>query len=169
MELGHSSRGIPLVPQDRCLLAEPHGAVVVDVDVVDDAHPVTEPVGTAERDRLVNRRQPERLAGVNREARVVVSHVFERVQVPGRRIAGLRAGDVETDDALVPEPDRQLGDLAGQRGVAHRGDQAADGDRTAGRSGGLLAIGESGQHGVHDLVERQPAVDVQLGANRTSA
>ena len=38
------------------------------VDVVDDPHPVAEPVGAAERDRLVDGRQAERLARVNREA-----------------------------------------------------------------------------------------------------
>ena len=81
-------------------------------DVVDDAHAVAEPVGAAERDGLVDGRQPERLAGVNREAGVVASHVLERVEVPRRRVSGLGAGDVEADDALVAEPDGQLGDLA---------------------------------------------------------
>ena len=144
-----------LVPQDRCQPAQPHLAVLADVDVVDDPHPVAQPVRTAERDRLVDGRQPERLAGMNGEARVVVSHVFERVQVPGRRVAGFGAGDVESDHALVAEPDRQLGDLPGQRGVPHRGDQAAHHDRTPGGSRRLLPVGETGQHRVDDRVERQ--------------
>ena len=97
---------------------------------------------------------------MNSEARVMVSHVFESIQVPRRRVTGLGTGDVEADNALVPEPDCQLGDLAGQRGVAHRGDQETHDDRTSGRGGGLLAGGETLQHGVDDLVEGQPAVDV---------
>lgn len=72
---------------------------------------MTQPVGTAEGDRLVDGRQPERLTGMNREARVVITHVLECIQVPGWRVAGLRAGDVESDNSLVPEPDRQLCDL----------------------------------------------------------
>ena len=72
---------------------------------------MAEPVGAAERDGLVNGWQPEGLAGMDREAAVVVPHVLEGVEVPRRRVAGLRARDVEADNTLVPEPDRQLGDL----------------------------------------------------------
>src|SRR4029077_12699442 len=74
-----------------------------------------------------------------------------------------RTCDVEADDALVPEADRQLGDLEGPRRVPHRGDETAHGDAASLGAGGLLAIGEAGQYGVDDGVERQPAVDVQLG------
>ena len=88
------------------------GAVGADGDVVDDSHAVTEPIGAAERDGLVDGRQPERLAGVNGEAGVVASHVLERVEMPRRRVSGLRTGDVETDHALVAEPDGQLCDFA---------------------------------------------------------
>ena len=56
----------------------------------------------------------------------------------------------------------QLGDLAGPRGVPHRGDQAAHGDAPALGAGRLLTVGEAGQHRVDDRVERQPAVDVQF-------
>ncbi len=80
-------------------------------DVVDDPHPMAKAVGAAERDRLVDGRQPERLARVNGEAGVVASHVLERVEVSRRRISGLGTRDVESDYALVAEPDRQLGDL----------------------------------------------------------
>ena len=58
----------PLVPQDRCQSTEAHRAVLGDVDVVDDTHSVAQPIGTAERDRLLNRRQAERLTRMNREA-----------------------------------------------------------------------------------------------------
>ncbi len=153
----------PLVPQQRSQPAELRGAVGTDRDVVDDPHAVAEPVGAAERDGLVDGRQTERLTGVNREAGVVASHVLERVEMPRRRVPGLGTGDVEADDALVAEPDRQLGDLEGPRRVPHRGDQAAHGDAATLGAGGLLAVGEAGQHGVDDRVERQPAVDVQFG------
>ena len=133
LELGHNSSGIRLSRRIDASRPRCDGAVGSDVDVVDDAHAVAQPVGAAERDRLVDGRQAERLARVNREAGVVVSHVFEGVEVPGRRVAGLGARDVEPDDALVAEPDRQLGDLARPRGVPHRGDQAAHRDRAARR------------------------------------
>lgn len=107
-------------------------------------------------------RQPERLTGMNREARVVITHVLECIQVPGWRVAGLRAGDVESDNSLVPEPDRQLCDLPGHCGVPHRGDQTADGDGLTIGGTRLLAGGEARQNGVDDVVERQPAADVQL-------
>ncbi len=58
--------------------------------MLDDPHPMAQPVGAAERDGLVNRRQPERLSGVNHEAGIIVSHVFEGVEMPRWRIAGLR-------------------------------------------------------------------------------
>ena len=131
--------------------------------VVDDPHAVTEPVGAAERDGLMDGWQPERLTGVNREARVVASHIFERVEVPRRWIPGLRARDVEADDSLVAEPDRQFGDLEGPRGVPHRGDQAAHRDGAALGARGLLPVGETGQHGVHHRVQRQATIDVQFG------
>lgn len=145
------------------------GAVVELGDVIDDAHPMAQPVSPAECDGLVDGRQAERLTGVNREARVVPSHVFERVEVPGGRVPCLRSGDVETDDTLVAEADCQFGDLPGPGSVTHRGDQAAHGDGASLGGGRLLAVGEAGQHGVDHLVERQAAVDVQFGANRISA
>ena len=47
--------------------------------------------------------------------------------------------------------------------MPHRGNQAAHGDRAALAAGGLLAVGEAGQHRVDDRVQRQVPVDVQLG------
>ena len=107
-------------------------------------------------------RQPERLAGVNGEAGVVASHVLERIEMPRRRVSGLGASDVETDHALVSEPDGQLGDLPRPRGVPHRRHQTAHGDAPTLGAGCLLAVGEACQHRVDDRVERQPAVDVQF-------
>ena len=168
-ELGHNSNGTRLSRRQRRQSAELDRAVLSDLDVVDDADAVAEPVGPAERDGLVDGRQPERFPGMNREAGVVVSHVLEGVQVPGGRVARLRAGDVEADNSLVAEPDRQFGDLARPRGVPHRGDQAAHRDGVALAAGGLLAIGEAGKHGVDHLIEGETAVDMRSGAKRTSA
>ena len=138
-------------------------AVGSDGDVVDDPHAVPEPVGAAERDGFMDGRQPECLAGVNCEARVVASHVLECVEMPRRRVSGLRACNIEADDPLVAEPDGQFGDLAGPRRVPHRGDQAAHRDGAAVGAGGLLTVGETGQHGVDHRVQRQATVDVQFG------
>src|SRR6478752_2146557 len=152
-----------LVPQQRRQPTEVDGAVGSDRDVVDDPHPVAKPVGTAERDRLVNGGQAARLARVDREAGVVVSHVLEGVEVSRRWVACLGARDVEPHNALVPEPDRQLGDLQRPGLVAHRGHQATHGDRAPFGAGGLLSVGEARQHRVHHRVKRKPAVDVQFG------
>ena len=122
-----------------------------------------EPVGPAERNGLVDGRQPERLAGVNREASIVGSHVFECVQMARRRKAGLGTGDIKADNAGVPVADCQFGDRPRPRGMTHRGHQAPHHDRPAAGRRGLLAVGESGQHRLDHLVERQSAAQVQLG------
>ena len=67
------------------------------------------------------------------------------------------------DDALVAEADRQLGDLHRARELAHGRDDGADDDGVA-RSLGLAHTAlEAGQPGLHDLVERQPALGRELG------
>src|SRR5258705_12358582 len=95
----------PLVPQQRCEPAQAKGPTGILVDVVDDPHAVAQPIGAAECDGLMDGRQPERLAGVNREAGVIASHVLERVEMPRRRVSGPGAPGVETNDAPLPEPD----------------------------------------------------------------
>ena len=104
---------------------------VADGDVVDDPHAVAEPVGAAPLDRLPDRRQPERLAGVDREVGVLPLEVLERVEVAGGRVPRLGAGDVEAGDAAVAPGDRELGDLAGAGLVPHGGEQLADDDPAA--------------------------------------
>ncbi len=76
------------------------------------------------------RRQTEALAGVDREVEVLSRDEVEGVEVAGRRVPGLRPGDVEPDHAFVPMPHRQLGDLDRSRRLAHGGDDQPDGDRT---------------------------------------
>ena len=66
---------------------------------------------------------------------VLAADVLERVEVAGRPVAGLRAGDVEADDAGVPPADGELRDLLRPGGLAHRRDERADHDRVAGRGG----------------------------------
>ena len=95
------------------------GAAVARRDVVDDAHPVAEPVGAAPLDRLPDRRQPERLAGVDGEVEVLPLQVLERVQVPGGRVAGLGAGDVEADHA------RRRGTRTASSAISSSGPRAA--------------------------------------------
>ena len=131
-----------------------------DRDVVDDPHAVAEPVGAAPLDRLPDRRQPEGLAGVDGEVGVLALEVLERVEVPGGRVAGLGAGDVEAGHAAVAPGDGQLGDLHRARLVAHRGEQLADDDPAA---GGRLAGLEALLDGRDDLVEGEALLDVLLG------
>ena len=64
----------------------------LDGDVVDDAHAVAEPVGTAPLDGLPDRRQPERLSRVDGEVGVLALEVLERVEVTrGRKPASAPA------------------------------------------------------------------------------
>ncbi len=153
----------PLVPQQRRQSTQLRGAIGSDGDVVDDPHAVAETVRVAERDGLVDGRQPERLTSMNCEPGVVVSHVLESIEMSGGWIAGLRTRDVESDNAPVAEPDRQLGDLQRPRLMPHRGDQASHHNGAALGAGSLLAVGEAGEHGIDDCVQGQAGVDVQLG------
>ena len=79
------------------------------------------------------------------------------------RIARLRAGDVEADDARVAPADRAFGDLDRASGLAHRGHDRAHHDRLAGRGRALLArAGSPSRIASCDLVERQAALGAQL-------
>jgi hypothetical protein len=73
------------------------------------------------------------------------------VEVAGGREAGLRAGDVEADDALVAVAHGQRRDLAGPGGVPHRGQQGADADPVPGGRGPLLARTEAVEDRLDDL------------------
>ena len=106
------------------------------VDVVDDAHAVAEPLGAAELHGLPDRRQPEGLAGVDRDVEVLRRDELEGVEVAGGRVAGLAAGDVEADHAGVAVAHGQLGDLGGVGGVAHGRDDRADRERRCRRCRG---------------------------------
>ena len=57
----------PPVADEAGQPAEHDLAVGADLDVVDDPHAVAEPLRPAELERLPDRRQPERLAGVDRD------------------------------------------------------------------------------------------------------
>ena len=150
----------PLVADVRREPAELDAPVLGHGDVVDDPDAVTEPVGAAPLDRLPDRRQAERLAGVDGEVEVLALEVLERVEVPGGRVARLRAGDVEAGDPAVPPGHRERRDLHGAGRVTHRGQELAYDDPAAGRGRPLL---EALLHRGHDLVERQPRRDVLLG------
>ena len=145
------------VPEHRTVQSAPPGEARWQRDVVDDADAVAEPVAPHPQwERLVDRRQPEGLTGVDREPGVIGTHARMR-RGAASAVAGLRAGD-ETDDAASGESHGQFGDLARARGVAHRGDQAAHDDRPT-LSGRVLALSEAGQHRLHHLVEVSPSPD----------
>ena len=86
-------------------------AVGGDRDVVDDAHAVAEPLCVAPLQRLPDGGEPERLPGVQRGVEVLALDELEGVEVPRRRVAGLRAGHVEAAHARIAEGNGQLGDL----------------------------------------------------------
>ena len=120
----HLERHAPVAHEGR-QPPELDRAVVADGDVVDDADAVAEPLRPAELERLPDRRQAERLAGVDRDVEVLAPDEVERVEVAGRPVAGLGPGDIEADDAGVAPADRALGDLDRSGGLAHRGDERA--------------------------------------------
>ena len=134
------------------LLAAPAG------DVVDEADAVSEAGGTAVLHGLPDAREAERLAGMDRRVEVLAHHVPERVEMAGRRVAGLGAGDVEADDARITPAHRQLGDLEALRRGSHRRR-----DRVERELGAGAAVAESGEHRVQHLVEREPGDGVELG------
>ena len=70
-------------------------------DVVDDPDAVPEALRAAELERLPDRRQPEALAGVDRDVEVLLADLVEGLEVARRAVAGLWPGDVEADDARV--------------------------------------------------------------------
>ena len=72
----------------------------MDLDVVHDAHAVAEALGARELERLPDRREPERLAGMDRDVEVLASDQVEGVEIAGGRIALLGTGDIEADDPI---------------------------------------------------------------------
>src|SRR5512134_2255678 len=84
------------VPHERREMPEPRRDAA-RVDVVDDANAVAEPLRAAELQRLPDRRQSERLSGVDREVEVLPANVLERVEMTRGWEPRLRARDVEAD------------------------------------------------------------------------
>ena len=93
---------------------------------------------------------------MDREVEVLALEVLEGLEMQRGRVAGLASGDVEADHATVPVPHGRLGDLQGVGVGAHRRKEGADRETRAGR-----ALGESGQHGLDDLVEGEALLRVE--------
>ena len=125
--------------------------------------PWPETLGARELERLPDRRQPERLAGVDRDVEVRPADRLEGVEITGRRISLLGAGDIEPDDAGVAPADRAFGDLDGASRLAHRGDEQLHHDRVAGLGGACRADPEAVEHRGGGLVEGQALLGAQLG------
>lgn len=83
--------------------------------------------------------------------------------MPGGRVAGLGARDVEADHAEIAVPVGEFGDLQGAGGVPHGGEQGADPDAVAVVPGATFALPESLVDGLDDLFEGQPLLQVLLG------
>ena len=126
----HLERHAP-VADERRQPAKLHRAVIADVDVVDDADAVAQPLGAAELERLPDRRETERLAGVDRDVEVLATNAVEGVEVTRRPIPLLGTGDVEADHAGITPTNRTFGDLDRAGRLAHRRDEQPHLDRPA--------------------------------------
>ncbi len=89
---------------------------------------------------------------------VLALHVLEGVEVAGRGMTGLGAGDVEADHAGIPPTHGQLRDLEATSSRPHRRQQRVDGEARAGRD-----PPETLEDGVDDFVECQPGIEMLLG------
>ena len=124
---------------------------------------MAEPVGAAPLDGLPDRRQAERLAGVDGEVGVLALEVLERVEVAGGREAGLGAGDVEARRPRCRARRPASSAISRRPGlVAHRGEQLADEDPAA-RRPAAIPSSKPALHRADDLVEGQAPGEVLLG------
>src|SRR5439155_6282132 len=108
--------------------AELHDPVLANGHVLDEAHPMTDPVRAAVLERLPDRRRPKGLARVDRDGEVLAAAELERFEVRLRGMPSLLAGDVEAHDAPFAIRHRELGHLERIGAVAHRADDLAQRD-----------------------------------------
>jgi hypothetical protein len=141
---------------DAEVVDEPH-----ELAVLPQARAVADPARIARVQCLVDGRRAECLAGMDGHRHVRVGGDLERRLVVDGRMPAFGAGEVERDDAPAPVRHGQLGHGNGDlhRQVA----QAADDER--GRNVVLrLGPAQAAQSGIHHLLRRQPATDVEFGA-----
>ena len=124
---------------------------------------MAESLGAGELDRLPDRGQAERFAGVDRDVEVLAADVLEGVEVARRREALLGSRHVEPDHAGVAPADRAFGDLDRAGRLAHRGDEQLHDDRMARGGRPFRADPEALEHRLDRLVEGQPLLGAQLG------
>jgi hypothetical protein len=124
---------------------------------------VAESLGAAPLERLPDRRQAEALAGVDRDVEVLSLDQLEGVEVSCGREPGLRAGDVDADDALVAVTHRELRGLHGAGGLPHGGDEQLRRDPPPLHPRSALSFAEAVEDRPHHFVERQAALGGELG------
>jgi len=124
---------------------------------------MAQPLRPAVLEGLPDGRHAERLAGVDRDVEVLVADEVERLEVPRRREALLRPGDIEADRALIAPADRRLRDLDRTGELAHPGHEHLHDDRVARLGGARRADPEPLEVRVDHLVERQPQARRELG------
>ena len=152
----------PAVPDIAGQAAEGDPAVGGHGDVVEDAHPVAQPLGPAQLQGLPYRRQPEGFAGVHGGVEVLPLDQAERLHVRDQGIAGLGTGHVEAGHSGVAVAHGQAGDLQRSGGRAHGREQRPDHDAPAGVTGLRHPGAEAGQHGLDDTLQGQSRLGVQL-------
>src|SRR5439155_22838480 len=107
------------VPDVGCQASKLDRAVRLNDDVVHDPHTVSQSLSPAELERLPDRRQPERLAGMDRDVEVLPAHVVVSIEIARRRVALLGTRHVEPDDSGIAPAHGALRDLDRTCRLAH--------------------------------------------------
>lgn len=140
--------------------AELQYATVLYHHVLNETHPMADPVGTADLYRLPDRLQAERFAGVDRDVEVLAPDVPECLYVLLRRMAVFVACYVEGHDAAVLERNRELGDVQRACGVlvAHGAQYEA-----VLHTGCLTTSVQACENGGDNLLQIESSLRVQVG------
>src|ERR1700722_17164656 len=96
---------------------------------------------------------------MNRNMEILPFDVLKSVQMAARRPASLGAGDIESNNTIVPVADRQFGYLQRPSSRAHGGKQGIHRDTAA-----FAALAETVGDRLDDLVQGEPALGMELGS-----
>ena len=145
------------------LLAVVVDAAELDLDVLGDAHAVSQALGAPHDQGFLDGLKAGGLARVHRGREEVLGQQVEGLLHARGRESVLGTGDVEADDAARAVPQGQLRDFDAAVGVAHGGDDLADLDRGSGLREFLAGFLEPALDGLDGVVQAESLAQVLLG------